>query len=87
MLEVLVFHICIMGNMNACTNAANAYYKQEHMDVKLKDFTQRHRDYFLYLNIAKVIKEGKVTIPFSRHYILDIDQNKNGTAISYRYSF
>lgn len=92
-LEGLIIFTCTAGNSDACMNAANAYYKQEKLDIMIEYFKKNNKDLDKALtasgSIAVMIREKKLIAPFymGNGYNFVINKDMETTLLIFKRDF
>jgi hypothetical protein len=93
LLEALVSATCLGGTGEACTKAAQAYYKHKQYDLIVNDFNKRyirsHKGLSIVVGGATMIHERRATLPLVRNSFgrFSVDITKEQYAILFKRDF
>lgn len=86
-LEGLVIYSCMNGDINTdkCEKSAQAYYHEMGLQYYADELSRRYRDYFVYLNAAKIASDKRVVVPVNKHIKIEISEDETKLLISIRF--
>ena len=85
MLEIIVSSICMLGNGLACNRGAEAYYKQQKIDVYVKNFENKNKELSTFFVGVGTVYNRKLITKLHKNVILQLGDKES--QLIYRFEF